>query len=216
MSNKVSFNPQLGIFNPTIFEDKSITIIGAGAIGSFTALTLAKMGISHLIVYDFDKITPHNIPNQFYKIKHVGKLKTKSLLEIINEFSECELTIKDAFLSRTRIESDIVICLADNMEVRKMVFNKCVRANIPFLDARMGGEFMRVYAVETPAQRKIYRSTLYSTGQSETTRCTERSIIYNPLLASAYIAILVKKILYNEEHPVEILGDQKNVSLYVS
>ena len=33
-----------------------ITIIGAGAIGSFVALSLAKMGFDDITVYDFDKI----------------------------------------------------------------------------------------------------------------------------------------------------------------
>jgi len=216
MSNKVSFNSQLGIFNPTIFEDKRITIIGVGAIGSFTALTLAKMGIKHMTIYEFDRVTPHNIPNQFYKVNHVGKLKTSSLVEIINEFAECEVEIKGAFKQRTKITGDIVISLVDSMEVRKMIFNKCSKVNIPFIDARMGGEFMRVYAISNKTNRKFYRSTLYSTYTADRIRCTERSVIFNPLLAAAYISILVKKILYHEPHPAEILGDQKNCSLYTT
>ena len=41
-----------------------ITVIGAGAIGSATVVTLAKMGWSNITVYDEDDLADHNFPNQ--------------------------------------------------------------------------------------------------------------------------------------------------------
>ena len=43
-----------------------IHIIGCGATGSWVALMLAKMGISNITCWDFDKVEEHNLPNQFF------------------------------------------------------------------------------------------------------------------------------------------------------
>jgi len=44
-----------------------ITVIGAGAIGSATVVTLAKMGCSDITVWDSDTLEDLNIPNQLCK-----------------------------------------------------------------------------------------------------------------------------------------------------
>ena len=51
------------LFNPYYFNTP-VTIIGAGATGSWLALMLAKLGIQDITVYDFDVVEEHNVPNQ--------------------------------------------------------------------------------------------------------------------------------------------------------
>jgi molybdopterin/thiamine biosynthesis adenylyltransferase len=72
-------------FDPT--EVKApIHIIGCGAIGSFIAEMLTRLGITNLELYDFDVVEEHNITNQLYNIKDLYKTKldalTKHLLDI--------------------------------------------------------------------------------------------------------------------------------------
>jgi len=214
LSNLVNFSRQTGIFDPEDFSDKRVTIIGMGAIGSFTAITLAKMGIKNLNIYDFDKITPHNIPNQFYKIKQVGMSKVDAICYIIKEFSESDIFFGDKFTKDAKVNGDIVISLVDKMETRKIIFEKTRKLGIPFIDARMGGEYLRVYAVTDKKSENRYKETLYSDEKTEPLRCTERSIIFNPLIASGFISILVKKILKKEKLPFEILGDLKTIEFF--
>ena len=80
----MDFTRQNRILNPDECYS-NIHIIGAGSTGSFIALNLAKMGMKNIIVYDFDKVEEPNIPNQFYRIKDVGKYKVTALKQIIKE-----------------------------------------------------------------------------------------------------------------------------------
>jgi tRNA A37 threonylcarbamoyladenosine dehydratase len=43
-----------------------VTVIGCGAVGSFTALSLCKSGIGHLTLIDPGTVNQENLPNQFY------------------------------------------------------------------------------------------------------------------------------------------------------
>ena len=47
-----------------------ITIIGVGAIGSWTTLALAKMGFQNLTVFDDDKVSIENMNSQFYPMNY--------------------------------------------------------------------------------------------------------------------------------------------------
>jgi tRNA A37 threonylcarbamoyladenosine dehydratase len=60
---------------PEAILSTPITVVGAGAIGSFTVLTLAKMGFNNITVFDDDEIDFVNINNQFYRISDIGKKK---------------------------------------------------------------------------------------------------------------------------------------------
>ena len=49
-----------------------ITIIGAGAVGGWTSLALAKMGFSNITVFDYDVVEVENLNCQLYGPKHLG------------------------------------------------------------------------------------------------------------------------------------------------
>ena len=78
-TEEVDYWRQLDIFSPKNFTT-SITIIGAGATGSYIAWLLAKMGCRDITVYDADKIENHNLPNQIYGIKDIGKKKVLAII----------------------------------------------------------------------------------------------------------------------------------------
>ncbi len=50
----------------------SITICGAGALGSLLADNLARQGAARLAVIDFDRVEAHNIGTQLYRREDVG------------------------------------------------------------------------------------------------------------------------------------------------
>jgi len=72
------YHRQLDIIHP----DKlafPITIIGAGASGSYSTLGLAKMGCTDLNIYDPDTVEAHNQPNQLYGAEYLGQPKAVAL-----------------------------------------------------------------------------------------------------------------------------------------
>ena len=56
---------QTDIVDADRLAELPVTVIGAGATGSFITLALAKMGVRHITVYDDDTVEEHNLPNQF-------------------------------------------------------------------------------------------------------------------------------------------------------
>jgi len=56
-------------------SDLKVTIIGCGAVGSFSALSLCKMGVKHLTLIDPDTVNSENLPNQFFRECDLGKKK---------------------------------------------------------------------------------------------------------------------------------------------
>lgn len=74
---------------PVYFKLKksSVAIAGLGGLGSNIAVSLARAGVGHLFLVDFDKVELSNLNRQQYFIKHIGKYKTEALYEILKEIN---------------------------------------------------------------------------------------------------------------------------------
>jgi sulfur carrier protein ThiS adenylyltransferase len=57
----------------------SVGIAGAGGLGSNAAMALARAGVGHLVIVDFDKVAKKNLTRQYYFLDQVGRLKVKAL-----------------------------------------------------------------------------------------------------------------------------------------
>ena len=64
-----------------------VTVIGAGAIGSATVVTLAKMGCGDITVYDGDDLTDFNIPNQMCLVGYEKFPKVDALFDLVEMLS---------------------------------------------------------------------------------------------------------------------------------
>ena len=59
----------------------SVGIMGLGGLGSVVAVALARIGVGHLLLADFDVVEPSNLNRQQYFIDQIGLLKTTALKE---------------------------------------------------------------------------------------------------------------------------------------
>lgn len=112
-----------------------VAIIGLGSVGSPVAVELAKCGVMHFFLMDFDRFEVRNIVRCAAPLSHVGRYKTKSVADLIHgknpycEIStwEAKVTPDTAELLRKHVrESDIVICAADGPGARDIVNRLCV------------------------------------------------------------------------------------------
>jgi len=62
------------------FEAACIGIAGLGGLGSNIAVHLARMGVEHLVLADFDVVDITNLNRQHYTIQHLGTPKTEALI----------------------------------------------------------------------------------------------------------------------------------------
>ncbi|NTV14282.1 MAG: sulfur carrier protein ThiS adenylyltransferase ThiF [Desulfobulbaceae bacterium] len=70
-------------------KSSSVGIMGLGGLGSMVAFALARIGIGHLLLVDFDVVDPSNLNRQNYFIDQVGIKKTAALrnnLERVNPY----------------------------------------------------------------------------------------------------------------------------------
>jgi sulfur carrier protein ThiS adenylyltransferase len=67
----------------------TVGIAGAGGLGSAVAIALARTGVGHLVIADFDVVEPSNLNRQQFFIDQIGQFKVEALrdnLARINPF----------------------------------------------------------------------------------------------------------------------------------
>ena len=64
-------------------KNAHIGIAGLGGLGSNIAMMLARSGIGHLTLADFDSVEPSNLNRQHYMVSHLGMPKTEAIKDLI-------------------------------------------------------------------------------------------------------------------------------------
>jgi len=180
---------------------QKVTIIGAGAIGSFAALSIAKMGFCNIEVWDYDTVDIANMNCQFYRTKDIGSTKVDALKELVHDFTDVTITTKCEPWDISKKIDGIVIMAVDSMKVRAELWSYCKdKMSIPYvLDARMGAESILFYTMRTADDTSWYDKTLYSDEDAERERCTAKSTMYTVNLIAGLIGKAMKDII--NEHP---------------
>ena len=112
-------------FQPEKVKSK-IHIIGCGSVGSTVAENLVRCGLKNLVLWDFDKVEPHNITNQIYRSKDVGKLKVEALKDILVDIDpdlDTTITIEPDGWHGKNLSGYIFLCV-DNIELRRTIVEK--------------------------------------------------------------------------------------------
>ena len=220
---------QSGLIPDELLRERRVAIIGCGAIGSFVGLALGKMGVPYLDIYDDDEVTAHNIPNQFFRMTDVGAWKVSAAGEIISTYSDVAVkAYHDRFPNpqlptQQLLLPDAMVVATDTMESRRDAWAEFrIQSQCRcYIEARMGGEEGRVYAIFkrpwkggwllTVKDIKFYEKTLYSDARADHDPCTARSIIYNVLVIAGLVCRAYKGWLTNTSTPKEVvfhLGDR--------
>lgn len=67
--------------------DSRVDIAGLGGLGSNISVMLARAGVGHLHLVDFDVIDLTNINRQYYFIRQLGMPKTEAISEILHDIN---------------------------------------------------------------------------------------------------------------------------------
>ena len=62
-------------------RNAEVAVAGLGGLGSHVSVFLARAGVGHLHLVDFDKVDMTNLNRQHYFISHLGMDKTEALKE---------------------------------------------------------------------------------------------------------------------------------------
>lgn len=217
MKDTSAFWRQLDLVAPDRLAKLQATMIGAGGLGSPTAMSLAKMGVSKFKVYDFDTVELHNLPNQMYSLNDIGKLKVEALSELLAGYGAEEFEgITDPYMEQSL--EGVVIVSADNMRTRKAVWESVkFNPHVPiFIDMRMGAEEGQIFALNPsmPDDIAFYESMLFDDEDALELPCSARAIIYNTFLMGSLVCNVVKKWVMDEPFPRAMLVDSAVIGVH--
>lgn len=151
----------LDTFDPIAFGRRPIHVIGCGAIGSKVALSIAKLGVENLHLWDFDRIEAHNVPNQVFGLPHVGQLKVDVLGKLLEAYAGCKAQLHPVKVDGSQPLSGTVFLCVDSMGERSSdgrirggrweIWERGIRRNPAvewLVEARIGVDSVRLYGVD--------------------------------------------------------------------
>lgn len=169
-----------GILNPD--DTCPVAIIGCGAIGSFVAIALAKMGFNKkFYLYDADYVGIENVGVQLFGPQHIAIPKVEALKDLLVKLTtidpdniECFPIMVD---HTTPLKRVMTVVGVDSMKARKVIWNK-LQGKVPCLiDGRIGGQTARVFTVRNDyASMNYYAESLYSDEEAVELPCAERNV----------------------------------------
>ena len=177
------------------------------------------MGCSNITVWDHDTLEEHNASNQLCRLDAIGKPKAEALAQLTTDLTGVSLKPICAPYRGQRLQG-VVIVAVDSMSARQGVWKRVKLDHaVPLLiDARMGAEFARVYAVHPTNMDNVdfYEQNLYSAEEAERLPCSARAIIYCPTIIGGLIALLVKSHAVGVPPAREVLFDLPHLKLVTS
>jgi molybdopterin/thiamine biosynthesis adenylyltransferase len=159
----MNLNKHFEFFNPLDVTEE-VHIIGCGAIGSTVAEMLTRLGFPKLHLYDFDKVSDHNITNQMFRMCDIGKSKLDALSEILKDINpDVQLELHpEGWNEFSRVAGYIFIAV-DSIDIRKAIVQAYkFDQNIKFVtDCRMRLTDAQCYAADWASGKdiaKLYNS----------------------------------------------------------
>jgi len=174
-------------------REARVHVVGCGAIGSFTALALAKLGVGHLKLTDPDVVGIENVGPQLYDEGDIGEPKVIALERRLASFGTIHTNWERG--EDSPLNWPITITALDSLEARRAVFLKWLLSleRRLLIDARMGFETFEMFeCLSTDGASLVsYVGTLRGIGTEEP--CSARSIVYCPQVAGGLLAAEVKR-----------------------
>ena len=121
----------------------TVTVFGAGGVGSFAAEALVRSGVGRLILVDYDRICVTNVNRQLHAMKGtLGKPKAAVMAERLQAINP-DATIEargEFYTAETSArllvpEPDLVIDAIDNIAAKMHLITTCVRDRLRIVSA---------------------------------------------------------------------------------
>ena len=136
--NKDIFARSIGLLGEDNFnklQDKVIAVFGLGGVGGTALEALARTGLAHFIIVDFDKVDPSNLNRQIlYTSKDIAKDKVEAAKErllMINPDLDIKTFKGKAQEFDFNQKIDYIVDAIDDVEGKLFLAKKAQEYNIP-------------------------------------------------------------------------------------
>ena len=112
-----------------LLRQARVSVVGLGGLGSNVAMWLARLGVGHLQLIDFDRVELSNLNRQYYFLGDVGEFKAVALLpklKQVNPFGDyqiCTEMLTEANLEELLSAAEIVCEALDKPESKALLVN---------------------------------------------------------------------------------------------
>jgi molybdopterin/thiamine biosynthesis adenylyltransferase len=193
-------------FSDAPWYNKDITehviVGGAGGIGSWTTLLLARAGFKP-IVYDFDDLEEVNMAGQLYPSKSIGSPKVIALHSMVSDFADTLIIPMNEHLNENSMTHKYVIAAFDNMLARKTMFDLWTADPINmngglFIDGRLNAEHLWIYCVPYEAPSiDAYRDCLFDDKELADQACTFKQTSHTAAMIAGHIVAFLTNHITN-------------------
>lgn len=158
-------------------NDASITMIGAGGIGSFAMLLLSKLPIGRVTVWDDDRVEERNLVNQLWFGAEVGMNKAEAAAGFLRR-SGIDAVARPVRYAGEPCVDDIVVAAVDSIPDRLLAWEGAKKGGVRdalYLDGRLSREdpfYMQLFAIPLRSTDlwEAYEGWLSGEGQPDTGR----------------------------------------------
>lgn len=131
-----------------------IALVGAGALGSFAAIGLMRLGVRHIKIIDNDVFTQENLSRHYLcRPGMLGRYKADVCLEELRQNAEGDLEAVKAYINQKNADTilsgaDIVFDCADNIKTKLLLESYCIQNGIPLIHAGANGNFGQTAVID--------------------------------------------------------------------
>ena len=121
-------------------RQSTVMVVGCGAVGSFAIESLARSGVGHIILIDFDKVEESNINRQLFALDStVGMSKVDIAKMRIHDINpEIKVNTLNLFFDEKTnldIKPDFVIDAIDSVQSKIALYKWCFKNDVPFISS---------------------------------------------------------------------------------
>ena len=133
----------LGEENFKRLQNSSVMIVGLGAVGGYALEALARSGIGHLILVDFDKVEESNINRQILALgSTIGQKKSELAAQRVKDINpDCKVEVRDMFVNAETLPElleqkvDMVVDAIDSLNPKCGLMQALTERQIPFISS---------------------------------------------------------------------------------
>ncbi|MFO7737604.1 MAG: HesA/MoeB/ThiF family protein [Desulfatiglandaceae bacterium] len=181
-----------------------VVVIGAGGLGGHVVLLLARMGIGHLIVVDYDRFDETNLNRQALSTSaSLGRSKSQTAVEAIGainpgvEATPYEIKLDAANAFQILDGADAVVDALDNVPDRLLLEKATKKLGIPLVHGALAGFEGQVMTIfpEDPGLRYLYGKGGSRIDKSKSPESVMGVPTFTPALIATLQAMEVLKII---------------------
>lgn len=186
-----NFAHQENLFDPRYA--RKVILIGAGSVGSYVTLFLAKMGVVDIEVWDADVVLSHNTPASLYSHSDTGRCKVEALKDHVQRLADVQIKAVPAIYSGEELRGASIIACVDTMAARKMIWEKvklCPTVDL-FCETRVNAWYLEVFAIApcNPEDIKKYEDCYFSDGKAARRQMCGRHGIVQVSVRAAQVVV---------------------------